>query len=167
MKVQALRNPKRGPIVRLMYVKYPPADGKFLASCVRQTPSPKTTTTPTAYARTECAPARLTTKGVKKNAAMAGAMCVMFCIIAPLRRREPALSLVSATQTPEASTASSWRALDVAIYSLQWSDYQMIRPPLARCQGLCTARAAVWQEAASVTVVHPSRTCWEGCIVSV
>src|SRR5215469_15193480 len=134
MKVQALRNPKRGPIVRLMYVKYPPADGKFLASWVRQTPRPKTTTTPTAYARTECAPARLTTNGVKKNAAMAGAICVMFCITAPLRRKEPALSLVSATQIPEDSTASSWRVLGVVIYNLLWSDDLMIGPCGGRCQ---------------------------------
>jgi hypothetical protein len=71
-----------------------------------------------AYARTECAPARLTTNGAKKNAAMAGAMCVMFCITTPSSRREPALSLVSATQTPEASTAwlaSSGRVLGVVI----------------------------------------------------
>ena len=59
---------------------------------------------------------------------MAGAMCVTFCMIAPVRLTAPGVSSVCATQTsPGGSTKSASSGLLVSIGSSPQSEYMHAR----------------------------------------
>ena len=82
-------------------------------------PSASTMMKPIRYASGALPPALPTIVVVKRKAAIAGAMCVTFCMIAPVRLTAPGVSSVCATQTsPGGSTKSTSSDLLVSIWFL-------------------------------------------------